>query len=1529
MVLSDLDQIKKNERDRRRRLRLEQVRQQSKEISDRLLERVKNITKQELKKLENNDKLNLRQSYNAKIMEIQHKYQEDMADIGMAHVSALLEPDHNAVLQEKERTNKLTASKRGKKAMSKVHENQQKETMQQQQHQERLRQVRELENLRSTLVANLPQATVLETDIIQEEVDERNKQQKSAKKKGRKQFFRKSPGKITKSYIRVVASDLKTCSPRLKSKPRTMKSGRKKDHSNSQEQSAVTSGIELAALKSTATTVNTEETVLRSEQNEKNSGKVTSIPKATQAEVDKTLRYNPQDYVQLNSNSSCGSQSDSTSSLSDDSSDLPATGEQSKCTRTPKQSVHSPAKDKVQLYDHSTHQRNVYSKPVGVVEKIHAWTEPSAIDLAQEIAKSEAIESHLTESRKATAQKRGEDAVLREKVRRDYQTLVENLHYFASEERKLKANQVKRYTKDAHVLEERRRVLRDQHKKNLNRAMQALLNEECFEQCPSYPVERQITLAPRENSESDDVRAVWEDPFSNEQSRTAQSKGKENEISREEQILDMLKKVEKQKQLLLKEFGADLPNDIFNATMKPLFERDQSVPAPSTVCHDARSRQAPLSPEIKVINASCCSESSQDTHDLPQDKSIQVEMLQEKGDVKDTNDEVDKTAKHYPIEPKITIVTPEADSSVSASSVVTNTVHDTGSRYSKTTPKKPKRKKTPRKHKSPLVGVSKTPSSAKKLSKTLSRSRFNGLRKPSCASVDTPNKRIKIYINKTGFNIEVNPPQTPEIAVDASTQSSQIFSAGVQEQSTTKLYTVKSQSTRIKMKEVSDTSTSFASPPPTKPRNILEVLNNNISILEMLDSSANESVKLLRRNVSPVSTPETPSPRTMRMPSNIPHPSKISRMLRYTSTDTQVNCSSPLSSSKNDHSSTTDSSGYQQRRLLSEQISKSFKQATSSPEVCTCKNPESKLMHAKFDNICSYTLKNCPEILQKYEDLQCLCTERIVSLTNLIEKVRNEQKGVEFSAISGDDETSLMQLPPPKVTTNDLQSVRDLVENIEAIHNQLAKTLIESQRIVQNTAIAKQESDQLKEVDAEIQTNGNAQNVATQIVEANVEVQRTVAKPRIIRDEIVNIQLDGYKVQSRPKTLETTSPGRNLRYSTMQDEEIIERLSQEILEQSKSLKNNLLATKGSISSTTDQTHQTDVVDSKNVPTSKPKTDTAVQKHFAAEMKGTKDFIPLLADIPKVSRTMENAIFANGRTKPPVSLLSGLYRTDIESSGHELSTIIEFDTLDTVNKSQNIVKSPLSIKKVSQSQKTKTAIVVESPERLVASVNTHNQQQFTKQTINKKLQCGTDNKELSPKEDLLPLSSVNANEENKNIKERITSTSSNSFSELSGISQIASTPSSDILRHASSPEEMEMALKKLGLGWAITTLKKTREASALSSSSNSDDRTPVTTGKRISPVKKQFDNNYGLPDFSDVSSISVKEASKSTEKAVLLKGRTSTPLHSKLQNSNSNSETTNTSSSNVSGILQEPSEGLIIPDIGLTCTKSNIRKLENH
>lgn len=1149
--------------------------------------------------------------------------------------------------------------------------------------------------------------------------------------------------------------------------------------------------------------------------------------------------------------------------------------------------------------------------------------------------------------------------------------------------------------------EERRRILRDEHKKKLNRAMKTLLNDECLQQCKSYPVEKQITLTPRDNNKSDEMHVSWDVPCSSHEytknSKNSQNKCKETETSRDEQILSMLQKVEKQRQLLLKEFGANLPNDIFNATVKPLFEKEKSSQAQS-ITPQKTDAQKSSSPEIRVINSSCHCENTRSnemgeknnssigkvetavqttTHsqyNIAEDKSIQVELLQEKESYfRSTNNATKATATHYPIEPVVTVITTKADSSESTSSIATNRVTDNDKQDSKVTSKKEHNGKAlcqvPSKkfQKSCTMRASKTAAFTKKFSKSLRKARYSSLKKVHSGTADVPSKRIKIYVNNNGCNIKVNPPEIADIAVDVSTQSSRVYLTGTQEQSTSKFHCAQAELKRIKTTEISDSSTSFASPPAVKPKDIFEVLNNNISVLEMLDSSANETMKILKKDVSPVSTPNTPSPRTMKMPSNVPHLNKINRMLKFASTEKQINNNNTPSSTKSGHTTSTDTSDYQQKKPL------------VSLEFCLCKNPECKLMHAQFNNIHNYALKNCPQILQKYEDLQNMCAERIVSLTNLIEKVRNDQKGMELSGISADDESSLIQLPPPKLMANDLQSIRDLVENIEAIHNQLAATLIESQRIIKNNAIVQKETRQTKEMEVITLTNGHTSKNAVDYIDSKVKLPKTRTKPKIISEETVNLQLDAFKIQHRPQTLLTVPAERDFRHSSkFHDEKMIEMISKEILEQSKSFSSNAPETKESDKPMVNRVIQTstDTTDSK--PASSLKTQRSgitTEKRSNKEFKKTEDFVPLLADIPKISRPTENAMFYNGRSKPPVSLLSGPYRTEIESSGHELSTIIEFDTPDTLNKSQNNVRSPSSIKKITETQITKPAgrknqsehdaplntqdehfekfctsnskpcsagstqkveVIVPcfDSSKLSETTDSRNLMKYegdkkanvTPETSNKKLQCDTEDQPcLCQTEELQSIAPIiiSPNKEDKNSKDNVTSTSSNSFCGLSGVSQIASTPSSDIFKYASSPEEMEIALKKLGLGWAITTLKKTREASALSSSSNSDERTPINTAKRIiSPGKKQFDSNYGLPDFSDVSSISIKEASKSTEQAVLLKGRTSTP---KLENSKSISARINSRNTNVSENDQEPGDSLVIPNMSLYKRGQNISR----
>ncbi|XP_072744351.1 uncharacterized protein [Anoplolepis gracilipes] len=1563
MVLSDLDQIKKNERDRRRRLRLEQVRQQSKEISNRIVERAKKIKRG----LEKDGRSELEQMHERKIMELQQKYEEDLEDIGQAHAFAALQPDVNIIIEEEERKDRAMALKRGKDAMERMKETKQKDSAEAA-HQERLRKVREVENTRAAMIAKLPRSTSPEehkrTQINSSQEDTNEEivhETLTPKRKNKKILPRKSPRRAKKSNLKEHG---KISSP--KSGP-----------SGLQKQSTVQS--HKSSSKKKGNKVDHIEYITNDISDDQLPRRTVPIISATPTEAEKVARYNPEDYTQNISDSSSSISSSSSNSTSDDSSYFSDVTEQIICNKNPKTFSST---DKVRLYDHNMRQRNVYRRPPGIVERIDIGNEPNAVEAAQAIKDAENIKTYISESRKLNAQRRGEDAILREKVRRDYQALMQNLDHLAQEERKLKASQVQSAKESTHTRLHQRNKYQEEHQKKLNRAAKKIFDTDGAQTQYSHLTERVITL-PMQKKDLAVPHSTWQEPclVDEETNVCYKQRDQDSEISREEQILDMLKKVERQKRLLLKEFGASLPDDIFNISMKPVFEdRTQAKASKPT---------EPLSPEIKVINMSNSEECVRKDHKAKkpdkspakieiavqaeldktspaENKSIQVELPQKDTDI--PSKEATERIPH-PIEPKITIITPETDDSSndSTSSEISGMVIEIDKKEVVVTPKRKKGSVRTSKRLSPRIYQkirstsvsSKAPSPMKRFSRSQSSTRLiSPQKKTKCsdAQVDTTSRRVDIHMSKSAFTDDTDPSQETRVSIDASAESSQTFS-GVndQERTPSQPYRIHRQMKRwIRIKDTSDTSTSFASPPPIKPKSMFDAFTNVTPILEMLDTPTLEELRRLRQEVSPVSTPETPSPRTMMMPSNIPHRDRISRMLRYNTNDSQTNDTTTISSIQNDQSTLTDPSDVCQRKsTTSEHLITPTQQPSVSPKDCICKNPQCKLLHTRFDDIHDYALKNCPEILQKYEDLQNLCAERIASLTDLIEKVRNEQKGMDLSLISPCDETSLMQLPASRPLRENAQVVHRLIESIEAIHVQLARTLFESQGIVGSEAIPRDEPSCDAEVQAITSTPRSKliDTVKTHIQKSEVTTSESRAKPKVISDEKVNIQLNRFKMQQRPHT--TKTPDRNSWppcTPSLHEEKVIEKLSKEILEQSKNMNRTSIVSNGvdeisvqykrpsfkniSLNNNTSLEHEKDNNITKEV--------TSTQ-----EARKENDFIPILAGIPKISRN--HGIMTSTRPKPPVTLLNGPYRPELESSGHELSTIVEFDTTDTVNKSiksptkskPSVHVAPLSVQQsqysseksatssvkhsdenlISAQRSQKITTICKSPEKLESTVDgiaikTQAEREHMLEKYNKQLQCNTTIEEpVSQAKDKLGSSmSTDFNNPHKDSKHKTTSTSLYSFSGLSGISEITSSPSSDILKHASSPEEMETALKKLGLGWAVTTLKKTREASALSSSSNSD-ITPINTARRmISPTKKQHDPS-AFPDISDVSSISIKEASKSTEQAVLLKGRTSTP---KFQNSNSNSErstTTNTSES-----IQDPSDSLTVPNLSLTKTK---------
>jgi hypothetical protein len=519
--------------------------------------------------------------------------------------------------------------------------------------------------------------------------------------------------------------------------------------------------------------------------------------------------------------------------------------------------------------------------------------------------------------------------------------------------------------------------------------------------------ERIVTLPTQKKDEvSRQESAKWQESHSVEEKTETENKNVDSEMSREEQILDMLKKVEKQKRLLLQEFGSSLPDDIFNVSIKPLL--DERVPKNLQTANPVKSS----SPEIKVINMSNSDEREKKDKKLKlstkkseiavqttldkinhaEDKGIQVELYEENINV--LHDINETTKVPHPIEPKIIIVSPETDDSSndSTSSEISGLIIEIDKKEVTVTPKKKKNytklslsKLSPRIYQKIRAASvsSKVTSPTKRFSKVQ--------KKTKCADSDSRIDIQQVFVSKSAVNDKTDPLQETKISIDASAESSQTISSIKKDSS--KPYRIRTQTKKwIHIKDTSDTSTSFTSPPPVRPK---AIFNTNVTpILEMLDVSEPEELRRLRQTISPVSTPETPSPCTMAMPSNIPHREKITKILKYNLTDSQMNDSIIVSSTQMDQS-IEQSMNCQSKPTehITAPVCSPLQQPSVPCRVCTCKNPTCKLLHTKLDDIHDYALKNCPEILQKYEDLQSLCTERIASLTDLIEKVRNEQKG--------------------------------------------------------------------------------------------------------------------------------------------------------------------------------------------------------------------------------------------------------------------------------------------------------------------------------------------------------------------------------------------------------------------------------------------------------------------------------------------------------------------------------------------------------
>lgn len=700
----------------------------------------------------------------------------------------------------------------------------------------------------------------------------------------------------------------------------------------------------------------------------------------------------------------------------------------------------------------------------------------------------------------------------------------------------------------------------------------------------------------KEGEDEETPSAVWNEPPFFEPSSNVVDKNEidvdknDREISRNEQILDMLRKVERQKRLLLKEFGADLPDDVFTASVKPLFSENITRKSNGV---EKKLKKSPT-PDIRVINMSSCDEndnkklkklknnvvttspkkieiavqtsSIDDEKSVAFDKSVQVELINGTHDKRSTIDSNSTSEEMIVNKKSDEDYSEELESnSVSSDSVETGIVIDIKKKRVKLTPKKKRSNIRISKGNSPRVVAKPRSVSGSKISTPVKRHSKSApvskqstprLKESDLKPIRIKEKKVKIELDKGNIKVKINPKVNEDSSSrDASTESSKSIPTDILKDRMVPAPVLKNHT--IKPRDTSDTSTSYTSPPPPTPASYRSARDNSTPILEILESSKGGETILKKREISPVSSPGTPSPRTINLPTNTPHSRHINRVLEYfdstisQSTDNTISISLPgRQSTPNELPNFTKKKGN-----ISELSDKSL-------DICLCKNPECKLTHLNMRELDNETLKNYPEILQKYQNLKIICTDRIASLTDLIEKVRNDKKGIELS-VGGqsDDESSIFLLPGATRMSGDLYSVRKLVDSIEAVHNQLAKTIDESQRIIGvkkqskhinslskigTGSIETDENSPINSSDAQSSSGNNSHN----------QESRNRVLPRVISSELVNVPLSQFNIipKEQKPILQADEKKNNF---IIQEEDVVERLSKEILEQSKTLDNIL------------------------------------------------------------------------------------------------------------------------------------------------------------------------------------------------------------------------------------------------------------------------------------------------------------------------------------------------------------------------------------
>ncbi|CAH1175808.1 unnamed protein product [Phaedon cochleariae] len=154
MVTTDLDQTKK-EFDKRRLMRLEQVRQQSKDIAEDVRNKVRREKSKQMKQIEKEGEAKLKNWQNRKLLELQTQYEEALNEFGLAHHQADVIRNESELIAQHREANETISQERGKVAMTKAQQRKNEEKLKKNTTVDRKKIIRNLEDTRSAMVSKM------------------------------------------------------------------------------------------------------------------------------------------------------------------------------------------------------------------------------------------------------------------------------------------------------------------------------------------------------------------------------------------------------------------------------------------------------------------------------------------------------------------------------------------------------------------------------------------------------------------------------------------------------------------------------------------------------------------------------------------------------------------------------------------------------------------------------------------------------------------------------------------------------------------------------------------------------------------------------------------------------------------------------------------------------------------------------------------------------------------------------------------------------------------------------------------------------------------------------------------------------------------------------------------------------------------------------------------------------------------------------------------------------------------------------